>query len=440
MLKQINITLSLVLLLITLNCAQELDSTYTNPVGGMTNIGDPSVLKYDDNYYLYATSEVNRGFIVWQSHDLVHWNYRGFAFDSYLKGNEWGKGDFWAPDVKYYNGSFFMFYSARASDGHLEIALAKADNPLGPFINIIAPFIHDTLSYIDPDLFIDDDGTPYLYYVKDLSENIINGIHMSQIYVQQLSKDLHYTINSPKLALQPSQDWEKKSGTWLWNEAPYLYKHNNKYYLMYSANYFASPDYSIGYAVSSSPLGSWEKYFDNPILAKNLSIGVSGPGSNCVVSSPDGKELFIIYHSHTYINHPSGNRELNIDRIYFDSSDNLKVIGPTRSPQPMPSGYNITLIKGANKSINTKGFKLYQNYPNPFNPSTVVEFYIPNESHVKFLIYNVYGQVIETVIEKLMSKGQHETTLNMGNYPSGVYFYEILTDNYKNLKKMLLIK
>jgi GH43 family beta-xylosidase len=120
-------------------------------------------------------------------------------------------------------------------------------------------------------------------------------------------------------------------------------KHENTYYLMYSANVYNGPDYSVGYATSSNPLGPWIKYAGNPILKKNMAIGVSGPGHNSVTTSPDDKEMFIVYHTHTFPDKPSGNRNLCIDRMVFDNGV-IKVLGPTRSPQPLPGGVNYRLV------------------------------------------------------------------------------------------------
>jgi Predicted beta-xylosidase len=311
---------------------------YVNPVGHIENIGDPFVLKYNRHYYLYATSLPGSGFYVWESANLVEWQLKGVALDKTEPGNEWGMADFWAPEVIFYHGQFYMTYSARDTDGHLKIVLAAAANPLDPFKNIKVPLVfRDNCSWIDAHVFIEDNGTPYLFYVKDCSENIIRGIHMSQIYVQELSAGLTAFIGEPVLALEPDQAWEGINKDWQWNEGPFVIKHDGIYYLMYSANAYDSPDYAIGYATAKNPLGPWTKYTQNPILVKNNAIGVSGPGHNSVTSSPDGSELFIVYHSHTYPELPSGNRTVNIDRLYFDNGK-LKVKGPTRSPQSLPSG------------------------------------------------------------------------------------------------------
>ncbi|MCW1300822.1 MAG: glycoside hydrolase family 43 protein [Nitrososphaeria archaeon] len=311
---------------------------YINPIGNIDNIGDPFVLKHDKKYYLYATSMPKSGFKVWKSLNLIDWRLRGVAFDSNLEPNKWGTGDFWAPEVIYFEEKFYMVYSARDVDGHLKIALAVSEDPLGPFKNIKAPlFESNGFSWIDGHIFIDNDQTPYLFFVKDCSENVINGKHVSQIYVQKMSKDLLNLSGSPIMILEPNQQWEGINKEWQWNEGPFVIKHNKLYYLMYSANFYASSDYSIGYAIAKDPIGPWEKNYNNPIITKDLRQGISGPGHNSITTSLDNTESFIVYHTHKYPDSPNGNRVLNIDRIYFENK-NLKIIGPTRTFQPFPSG------------------------------------------------------------------------------------------------------
>jgi beta-xylosidase len=307
--------------------------TYTNPVGGMTNIGDPFVLKDGKNYYMYATSAPSDGFKVWKSTNLVDWKSQdNLANETTNQSQPWGMGDFWAPEVIKYHNQFYMVYSARNIDDHLQISVATSKDPLGPFKDISTQIVKGKGSYIDGDIFIDSDGTPYLYYVKDCSENIINGAHVSQIFVQKMNDSLTELLGEPKLLLQPDQQWEGLNGDYQWNEGPFLLKHDNKYYLMYSANYYASPDYAIGYAVSDHPMGPFKKAKENPILSKDLEHGISGPGHNSVTVGPDGKTLYIVYHTHTDPNAPSGDRQMNIDKLYFENGK-LKVDGPTYTEQ-----------------------------------------------------------------------------------------------------------
>lgn len=305
---------------------------YTNPVVGMTNIGDPFVLKTGSTYYMYATSDASTGFKVWKSSNLADWEEKGLAFDSSRQPKQWATGDFWAPEVIRYHGEYVMVYSARNKDGHLQISIAKSKHPEGPFKDFSTQIIKQKGSYIDGDIFVDSDGTPYLYYVRDCSENIMDGRHISQIFVQKMTEDLSAVTGEPKLLLQPDQDWEGLGGDYQWNEGPFMLKHGGKYYLMYSANFYASHDYAIGYAVSDSPAGPFKKAKENPILSKDLKHGISGPGHNSVTTGPDRKTLYIVYHTHTDPENPSGDRQMNIDRLYFENGK-LKVHGPTYTEQ-----------------------------------------------------------------------------------------------------------
>ncbi|MEK3888248.1 glycoside hydrolase family 43 protein [Bacillus sp. FSL K6-3431] len=306
--------------------------TYSNPVGGMNKIGDPFVLKKENSYYMYATSEPNFGFKVWKSDNLVNWEEKGLAYVHHEQPNKWATGDFWAPEVIHRNNRYYMTYSARNKDGHLQISVAASSDPLGPFTDISTEIIKQEGSYIDGHIFIGDDGTPYLYYVKDCSENKINGNHVSQILVQEMNKEITDVLGEPRLLLEPDQPWEGIEGDYQWNEGPFVMKDGQTYYLMYSANCFASSDYSVGYATSDQPLGPFKKATENPILAKNLSINISGPGHNSVTIGPDDKTLYIVYHTHTNPDAPSGNRQMNIDRLYFEEGK-LIVDGPIVNEQ-----------------------------------------------------------------------------------------------------------
>jgi GH43 family beta-xylosidase len=134
------------------------------------------------------------------------------------------------------------------------------------------------------------------------------------------------------LLLQPDQEWEGLEGDYQWNEGPFVLKNDGKYYLMYSANYYASEDYSVGYAVADKPTGPFTKASENPILSKNLDEGVSGPGHNSVTTGPDGETLYTVYHIHTHPLVPSGDRQMSIDKIEFIDGK-LKISGPTMSEQ-----------------------------------------------------------------------------------------------------------
>ena len=86
-------------------------------------------------------------------------------------------------------------------------------------------------------------------------------------------------------------------------------------------------------------------------------------------------------------------------------------------------------------------YSLYQNYPNPFNPTTNIRFAIPSTSNVTINVYNVTGQLIETILKnETVSAGVKEVKFDASRLSSGIYFYTIQANNYKETKKMMLIK
>jgi photosystem II stability/assembly factor-like uncharacterized protein len=96
-------------------------------------------------------------------------------------------------------------------------------------------------------------------------------------------------------------------------------------------------------------------------------------------------------------------------------------------------------------------FMLYQNYPNPFNPSTKIRFDTPpqpspkgREQLVRLVIYDVLGREIATLVNENLQPGTYEVewsaTGGAGNYTSGVYFYKLITNDYSDTRKMVLVK
>ncbi len=104
------------------------------------------------------------------------------------------------------------------------------------------------------------------------------------------------------------------------------------------------------------------------------------------------------------------------------------------------SNHSITTDLETDEKMLPREFSLGQNYPNPFNPSTTIEFSLPKANKVKFLIYNLLGQLVETVINKYMPSGIHKIEISAKNLSSGVYVYVIETDEFRDFKKMILLK
>ncbi|MCX6175418.1 MAG: T9SS type A sorting domain-containing protein [Ignavibacteriales bacterium] len=100
---------------------------------------------------------------------------------------------------------------------------------------------------------------------------------------------------------------------------------------------------------------------------------------------------------------------------------------------------NIGLTDVEGEAIPTE-FALYQNFPNPFNPTTNIKFALPKESNVTLRIYNVLGQEVETLVNKVMPAGYHTVDFNATKLSSGMYIYRIEAGDFVQVKKMLLMK
>jgi hypothetical protein len=86
-------------------------------------------------------------------------------------------------------------------------------------------------------------------------------------------------------------------------------------------------------------------------------------------------------------------------------------------------------------------YALEQNYPNPFNPSTVIEFSLPEDvSNVKLTIYNALGEKVAELVNSSLTAGRYQYSWNASNVATGMYIYELRTDKFVSVKKMLLLK
>jgi|GEM_PF-1141504 len=89
-------------------------------------------------------------------------------------------------------------------------------------------------------------------------------------------------------------------------------------------------------------------------------------------------------------------------------------------------------------------YKLYQNYPNPFNPATAIEYDLPKPSHVTLTIYNILGQRVATLVNKVQKEGSYRVILDAskisGGLSTGVYIYRFTAGKFSQTKKLLLLK
>ena len=294
-------------LLAASTCLADAAETYRNPIIG-DNLADPVVIRCDGTYYLYATGEVDgdNGYRVYTSDDLVNWKRGPVVFQP-------GEPHVWAPDVwrDPNTGRFYLYYTANTTVG-----VADAETPLGPFS--VRKELFDKA--IDAHLFRDDDGRLYLYFVQ---------LPRFRITVQPMATPTE-PDGEPRVILQPTSEWETRNGHV--TEGPWMIKHKGRYYFLYSGSGANTPDYAVGYATSTSPIGPFMRAEQNPILRR--SDGLFGPGHGCAIRD-DGGQWWHVYHQKRTARR-EWHRFICLDRLRFDEQGQLHGQATRSTTQPAP--------------------------------------------------------------------------------------------------------
>jgi GH43 family beta-xylosidase len=286
--------------------------TYQNLV--VKGAPDPEVFDHEGVYYLIGTGSK---YPVYKSTDLINWTYVGKALPEVSWQGTFGY--WWAPDVEYINGKFYMCVSLAAN----MFGFAVSDKPEGPYTCVGESFGGEI---IDGNLFIDDDGKVYLYFTAW-------GNRTYGIYVVEMEDDyVTPKWETEKLIMTPTESWEKDQGSVV--EGAYMLKHEGKYYLLYSGSNYVG-DYALGYAVSDKPNGGFKKAKENPILKGTADV--KGVGHVSVVLAPDKETYVMFYHRHVSDTQVDP-RDVCIDPMRFvkneDGSYRIEVYGPTTSKRP----------------------------------------------------------------------------------------------------------
>jgi len=318
--------LGLLAILFILGSAYGQETTYQNSVYPF-DFPDPFVLRVDSSYYAFATDVGDVHIPAIRSEDLATWRWSGDALPELPAWARQTSGLTWAPGVLKREDSFVLYYTTRdtASDRQC-ISRAVGDNPEGPYIDTSTePFIcqTDLGGSIDPYPFVDD-GIPYLLWKNDGNCcDLPVGL-----WVQRLSEDGRSLEGERTELIRQDQLWERPLV-----ENPAMWKRGGVYYLLYSANWWESAAYSLGYAVCETVTGPCVKPQEGPIF--KAAGDVMGPGGEAFFTDTEGN-LWLAYHAWTapYVTYPRGARSFRIDRVRFE--DGVPVIeGPTETPQPL---------------------------------------------------------------------------------------------------------
>jgi mannose/cellobiose epimerase-like protein (N-acyl-D-glucosamine 2-epimerase family) len=235
-------------------------------------------------------------------------------------------------------------------------------------------------------------------------------------YLQMADESLNFYMNY-FVDHQYGEVYENRTryGAFAWNEAKghswkagYHSIETGYYVYLYGNLFYAQQPIILNYQFEALP-------YDRELLLTPLAID----DTNLNISE-------ILHNSQVYTNYNPSTRVLTLPA---NTGGHFKV-----TYECIP-----TIIKSSPVTAARK-FELFQNYPNPFNPLTTIEYFLPQTGYITIKIFNILGAQVETVLAKEHYAGKHSYQFDGSHLASGVYFYQVKTDKFQQVKKMILLK
>ncbi len=302
-------------------CYFKIGMTYTNPVITFSSAADPTVIRTDEGFYLYATQTNSYWIPIYFSKDLVNWEFKRSAFRNATKPKPDvlpGGGAFWAPEIRYINGKYVLYFSwAKWGDGSISYtAVATSDSPVGDFLNAKPLLITDDFgSNCIDQFYYEEDGKKYMFVGS------FNGI-----YVTELTDD--------GLSVKRGADGKpvlKKQVCGRAFEGTNIYKKGKYYYLFASINNCCPNNgmdskYKVVVGRSENLLGPYVDRKGKDMLDNSWELVLEGdgetffgPGHNSIIIPDDAGTDWMIYHSYVKENGAVGGRLGMLDRVVWSA-------------------------------------------------------------------------------------------------------------------------
>lgn len=295
-------------------CYFKIGITYTNPVITFSSAADPTVIRTEDGFYLYATQTDKYWVPIYFSKDLVNWEFKRTAFRNATKPQIPGGGAFWAPEIRHINGKYVLYFSwAKWGDGDASYtAVATSDSPLGDFVNSKELLTKEDFgSNCIDQFYYEEDNKKYMFVGS------FNGIYVTELTDDGLSVKRNEN-GTPTL---------KKQVCGKAFEGTNIYKKNGYYYLFASINNCCDGErsrYKVVVGRSQDLLGpyldkSCKDMINNAweLVLEGDGQKFFGPGHNSIIVQDDAGTDWMIYHSYVKENGEVGGRLGMLDRVLW---------------------------------------------------------------------------------------------------------------------------
>ena len=265
---------------------------------------DPFVVRGEDGrYVMYGTTPRElpggRAFQVLVSDDLVTWEDAGGAL---VVAQPTPPGaEFWAPEVAFAEGRFWMYYSRGRGDAGHQIRVASSARATGPFEDTGDVLTPDLPFAIDPSPYCDPSGAWWLFYATD----VVEGERPGTVIVVQRLRDMTHLDGERTIVLRASADWQRyehdrviHGGVHDWHtlEGPaVLDDGDGGCILLYSGGNWQTPGYGVAVARAPAPSGPWHEDAGSALLVTSASTGLSGPGHCSVLTDEQGRHHLFLH-------------------------------------------------------------------------------------------------------------------------------------------------
>lgn len=296
-------------------CYLRVGRTYTNPIISDKSVPDPSVIRANDGYfYLYATQTKTYWMPVYRSKDLVNWEYQGTAFNKATEPDLPGGGAFWAPEIRFLNGKYVLYYSWAKMNGTdiSYTAVAVGDTPMGPFPDSKELIGNKEFgSNCIDQFYYEEDGKKYMFFGS------FKGIYVTELEDDGLTVKLG---NDGKPTLKKQVCGNAFEGT-------NIYKKGKYYYLFASIGSCCNgvnASYQVVVGRSENLLGPYVDKDGKDMLKNNWELVLEGdgqkwigPGHNSIIVQDDEGTDWMIYHSYMKKDGGVGGRLGMLDRVLW---------------------------------------------------------------------------------------------------------------------------
>ncbi len=191
--------------------------------------------------------------------------------------------------------------------------------------------------------------------------------------------------------------------------------------------------------VTWTAAGSISQFYTSRILMQNESTGwLSAYNQTQSSGTADGRGFIYktINGGDTWVQEWTGLLiKSDIFNMNFQGNNRIWAVGNHSTILK----YEIPVGITSNEEI-ISDYRLFQNYPNPFNPATSIKFALPKQGLVTLKIYDMFGREIRTLVNEIKSAGNYSVDFNASELSSGIYFYKLKTNDFSDVRKMILVK